>query len=285
MAMVEKASPRIAVVTGATSGIGFEVVRALANAGWKVVGVARSPLRGRRMTEILRAQTGNPSISFQAADLALVRDARAAGELLARQNPKIDLLINNAGSLYYRREETAEGHERTFALNHLGCAAFTAGILPALQAAQGRIINVASGAHHGAKLDLDDPEMRTRRYNGWKQYQRTKLMNILYSRALSRRLSGGASVSSLHPGFVATRFGSDNPTLWRWLMKLVMYTAIKPAEAAKGIVQVALTPENRDTTGTYFDRGRLAVPSPEAQNDAVAEQLWQLTEKLLSKTG
>lgn len=282
---MEKATPRIAVVTGATSGIGFEVVRALANTGWRIIGVARSPVRGRRMTEILRAQTGNPSISFQAADLSLVREARAAGELLARQNPKIDLLINNAGSIYQKREETAEGHERTFALNHLGYAAFTAGLLPALQAAQGRIVNVASGAHYGARLDLDDPEMRSGRYGGWKQYQRTKLMNILYTRALSRRLAQGVSVNCLHPGFVATRFGSDNPAPWRWVMKLMMYTAIKPAEAAKGVLQVALGPEARDVNGAYFDRGRLAVPSPEAQNDAVAEQLWQLTENLLSKAG
>ncbi len=284
--MQEKTTPRIAVVTGATSGIGFEVVRGLASAGWKVVGVARSVERGRRMTEILRAQTGNPSISFMAADLSLIKDATAAATELVKQYPKIDLLINNAGAIYDKRRETAEGHERTFALNHLGYAAFTKALRPVLEATpQSRIVNVASAAHFGAKLDLDDLEMHKGRFKSWKQYQRSKLMTVLYTRALARRLQGSVTVNSMHPGFVATRFGSDNSRLWRFIMKLMMYTAIKPSESAKGVLQVALSPEYAGISGAYFDRGRLASPSAEAQNDASAEQLWQLTENLLSKAG
>lgn len=284
MAMQEKATPRLAVVTGATSGIGFEVVRGLANSGWRVIGVARDPVRGQRMTEILRAQTGNPSISFQQADLSLVAGAMLVGTGIRAQFPRIDLLINNAGSIYQQREETAEGHERTFALNHLGYAALTKALRPALEATPAaRIVNVASAAHYGAKLDMDDLEMQRGQYRSWRQYQRSKLMTILYTRALSRRLAGQVTVNSLHPGFVATRFGSDNSWLWRFVMRLMMYTAIKPAESAKGVLQVALSPEYAGITGSYFDRGRPAVPSAEAQNDAMAEQLWQLTEDLLSK--
>jgi len=284
--MSEKNTPRIAVVTGATSGIGFEVVRGLASSGWRVVGVGRSAERGLRMTEILRAQTGNPSISFHRADLALVKNALDAAQQIAQRYPKIDLLINNAGSIYQKREETTEGYERTFALNHLGYAAFTRGLRPALEAVSGaRIVNVASAAHWGAQLDLDDLEMLKGRYKSWRQYQRSKLMAILYTRALSRRLGGNVTANSLHPGFVATRFGSDNSRFWRFVMKLMMYTAISPQESAKGVLQVALSPEFAGVTGSYFDRGRPASPSAEAQNDATAEQLWQITENLLSKAG
>lgn len=282
--MQEKITPRIAVVTGATSGIGLELVRGLASAGWRVIGVARNPERGRRMTEILRAQTGNPSISFVTADLSLMKEAAKAGAQIVREHPHIDLLINNAGAIYDRRQETAEGHERTFALNHLGYAAFTQAMRPALEAtAQARVVNVASAAHFGVKLDFDDLEMSKGRFASWRQYQRSKLMTILYTRALARRLGGNVTVNSLHPGFVATRFGSDNSRLWRFIMKLMMYTAIKPAESAKGVLQVALSPEYKGVSGAYFDRGRPAIPSAEAQNDASAEQLWQVTENLLSK--
>ncbi len=276
-----QAGHRLAVVTGATSGIGFEIVRGLAEAGWRVVGIARSPLRGRRMIEILRAQTGNPAISFHAADLSLAAEAKAVGELIARQHPQIDLLINNAGALFQKRSETAEGIERTLALNHLGYVVLTKALLPALSAASSaRIVNVASAAHWGAKLDCSDLGA-SKKYRGWVQYQRSKLMNILFTRELARRLPENVAVNAVHPGFVATRFGHDNPPLWRLLMRLLMLMAIKPQVAAKGVLHVALEPELQKISGAYFDRGYLAQPSTIAVDDALASELWQVTDQLL----
>lgn len=284
--MDKKATPRqvghrLAVVTGATSGIGFEIVRGLAEAGWRVVGIARSPLRGRRMIEILRAQTGNPAISFHAADLSLTAEAKAVGELIARQHPQIDLLINNAGALFQKRGETAEGVERTLALNHLGYAVLTKALLPSLSAApSARIVNTASAAHWGTKLDCTDLGA-SRKYRGWVQYQRSKLMNILFTRELARRLPETVTVNAVHPGFVATRFGYDNSPFWRLLMRILMLMAIKPQVAAKGILHIALEPELQKLSGAYFDRGYLAQPSATAQDDMLARELWQTTDQLL----
>lgn len=279
--MREKTIPRVAVVSGATSGIGFEVVRGLAEAGFKVIGIARSPLRGRRMIEILRAQTGNPSIYFHAADLALTSEAEAVGDLIASQYPKIDLLINNAGAIFQRRAETAEGVERTLALNHLGYVVLTAALLPVLSTANSaRIVNVASAAHHGVTLDLADLGMN-KNYRGWTQYQRSKLMNILFTRELARRLPASVTVNCVHPGFVATRFGRDNPAMWRWLMRFLMVMAIKPKVAAKGVLRLALEPELQGISGAYFDRGHAARPSAAAEDDELAAGLWLATNQLL----
>ena len=281
--MTEKTTPqRLAIVTGATSGLGYQMVRQLALLNWRVIGVARSPVRGRQMIEVLRVETGNPAIFFQAADLSSVQETLAVGELLARQYPKIDLLINNAGGLFYTRSETAEGIEQSFALNHLGYAALTKTLRPALESAEkARIINVTSMAHYGATLDMDNLV----RESGWKQYQRTKLMNILFTRHLANLLPGHVTANCVHPGFVKTRFGLDNAGWWqRHVMKLMMaISAIPPALAAEGVLEVALSPDFDGVSGYFFDRGRPATPSPLAQDDALAAKLWQKTEEYLNQ--
>lgn len=268
---------KIAIVTGATSGIGLATSRGLLTAGWRVVGVGRDSFRGRHMVEILRAQTGNPAVSFVQADLSSVEDSRRLGEELLKAHPRIDLLINNAGAMYRKRQETAEGAERTFALNYLGPFVLTQALWPALGSA--RVVNVASGMHHRAELRLDDLEMEARPYNGMLQYSNTKLMNILFTRSLAKRLPDTAMPVALHPGFVATRFGNDNGFLWRLAMRVMQLTAISPAQSAKGVLRAALEPVL--VRGSYFDQGEIAEPSEAARNDELAESLWVATEKLL----
>ena len=281
--MAEKSTPRIAIITGFTSGIGFETALGLARLGWRVVGIGRSAAKGRQVSEIIRAQTGNPSVSFHTADLASVADCRALGAQLCRLYPAIDLLINNAGGIFNKRQTSAEGFEHTFALNHLGYFVLTQALRPALEAApRARIVSVASIAHYGRALELDDLQAQRGRYSGWRQYQHTKLMNVLFTRELARRLPGHVTATCLHPGFVATRFGHNNSTLWRFLMRLLMLTAIKPQQAAQGVLHLALAPELDGISGAYFDRGRPAYPSKEAQRDELSRALWDVTERLLA---
>jgi NAD(P)-dependent dehydrogenase (short-subunit alcohol dehydrogenase family) len=274
--MAEKTAPRLAVVTGFSSGIGFEVARGLAEQGWRVLGVARSQIRGRRAVEILRAQTGNPGIHFFTADLSLLSETRTLGQRLVAGNPKIDLLINNAGAIFSQREETEEGHERTLALNHLSPFVLTETLLPSLT---GRIINVTSSTHHGAQLNLDDLGMAGN-YSGWRQYQHTKLMNVLFTRKLSELLPEHSTASCLHPGFVRTRIGSNNGLFWRLAMKMQMLMAVKPREAARGVLRLAL---ESGLSGLYFDRGHPATPSPAGQDGKLAEALWNRTREIVSK--
>jgi NAD(P)-dependent dehydrogenase (short-subunit alcohol dehydrogenase family) len=272
-------SQRLAVITGCTSGLGLATAGQLARLGWRVVGISRSPTRGQRMTEVVRAQSGNTHVTFHAADLSSIRETRAVAALLTRQYPQIDLLINNAGAIFTRRSETQEGFERAFALNHLGYHVLTTSLLPLL--AKARIVSVASAAHHGVPLQLDDLQMKARPYHGWGQYQQTKLMNILFTKALALRLPATAQAYSLHPGFIATRFGSETTVLWRLALRLMMLVALRPADAARGVLQVATLPQPTAPSGSYYDRGRLALPSTVAQNDELAEALWQQTEALL----
>lgn len=276
--MKEKATLRVAVVTGATSGIGFELALQLARAGWRVIGLGRSSRRSRLASELIRAQTGNPHVHYLTADFLVMKEVAAAARQIAQEQPRIDLLINNAGSLFSSRQETVEGLERTFALNHLAPALFVHTLMPALT--QAHILNISSVAHIGAVLDSDDLELKRGRFGGWKQYQRSKLMTVLYTRALARRLPAGARTNAVHPGFVRTRFGSDNPRWWRVIMSIMMVLAIKPQKAAREVLAVALDPQ---ATGLYFDRGRLAAPSAVAQDDALGEKLWHKTEEYIQR--
>jgi len=189
--------------------------------------------------------------------------------------------VNNAGAIFASRRTSADGLEMTFALNHVGAHVVTAGLLPSLKAAgKARVVVVSSAAHRGAALDLDDLQSE-RGYSPWRAYQRSKLANVLFTRELARRLDGsGVTVNALHPGFVASRFGSDNGPLWTAAFRLGQLLAISPARSAGAVLRLALSPELEGVTGAYFDRTRRRSPSRAAQDDAAARRLWEVTERL-----
>ena len=277
------APARIAVVTGATSGIGRVTAERLAKQGWTVLCVGRSAQRGHDAVNAIRQATGNRHVDFLQADLSSIVATKAIGAMIRDRHPRVDLLINNAGALFSRRRRSVDGLEMTFALNHLGYFVLTSVLLDALKAAPAaRIVNVASGAHRGATLDFDDLQMERGRYRGWVAYQRSKLANILFTRELARRLGAGPPIANvLHPGFVASRFGSDNGPLWRLVFRTAQrIAAISSEQAAEGLLHLALAPALATTTGAYFDRTVPATPSPAALDDRSAHRLWSASADL-----
>lgn len=265
------------VITGGTSGIGEVAALALACLGARIVLIARDPSRiAATMTKLGAVHT------FHQADLSSVADtARVASEIAAAE-PRIDVLINNAGALFSHREETAEGLERTFALNHMSYFVLTAGLLERLKAAPGaRIVSTSSDAHRAAKLDFDDLQSKNN-YRGFTVYGTSKLCNILFTRELARRLEGtGATAMCLHPGFVATRFADNNADrLGKTFRVLKSLFALTPEQGARTIIHLASAPELAAPNGSYWHKCKPVTPRATARDDAAALRLWNMSEEI-----
>jgi len=263
------------VITGATAGIGRVACERLAAMGASLVLVARDRARAERLAaELMRA--GAPRVSVFVADLLQLAEVRRIAVELAGL-PRIDVLLNNAGAIFNRRAQTADGFERTFALNHLAYFTLTNLLRDRLKiSAPARVINVASEAHRGASLAFDDLQT-LRGYNGWLAYRRSKLCNILFTRTLARRLAGsGVTANALHPGFVATSFGNNNGGVFRFGLGIAKrFMAISPADGAKTSVYLASASEIAELSGLYFDKCAVREPSAAAQDDEAAERLWR----------
>jgi NAD(P)-dependent dehydrogenase (short-subunit alcohol dehydrogenase family) len=270
------------VITGATSGIGLATAERLVETGVHLVLVGRDRAKGEAALARLRRRTPGATVEIRYADLSSLDEVRRLGAALAAEFPRIDVLINNAGAIFRRRLVTTDGLERTFALNHMAYFLLTALLrAPLAAAAPSRIVNVASEAHRRTVLDFDDLQGE-RHYDGWLAYRRSKLCNILFTRELSRRLAGtGVTANSLHPGFVASRFGDDNGGLFRVGLRIAKtFFAISPERGAETPFYLASSPEVEGETGGYYGSCRLTVPSLAAQDDAAARRLWQMSASL-----
>jgi NAD(P)-dependent dehydrogenase (short-subunit alcohol dehydrogenase family) len=272
---------KVIVITGATSGIGKVAAERLAAMGGRLVLVARDKDRGEATLAQLRQVGPEAAHSIHYADLSRIAEMkRVAGEIAAAE-PRIDVLINNAGALFTSRHVTEDGLEFTFALNHMAYFLLTHGLYDRLGAsAPARIINTASDAHKGQHLDFNDLQSANN-YRGFRVYGRSKLCNIIYTRELARRLAGsGVTANSLHPGFVATRFGDESGGMLSFAVRAAKYFAITPEKGAETIVYLASSEEVAGTTGKYFYKCREATPTKEAQDDVAARRLWEETAKL-----
>ena len=272
---------KVCMVTGATSGIGLVTAQALARDGAKVIVVGRNPERGAATVGRIQQETGNSAVELMVADLSVQAQVRQLASEVQRRFAHIDVLINNAGALFGQRQLTAEGIEMTFALNHLAYFLLTNLVLDRLSAsASGRVVNVSSEAHRGARLDFSDLQGE-HRYRGWRAYAQSKLANILFTYELARRLEGtGVVTNALHPGFVATNFGWNNRSVTAALWRILQLAAISPEQGAQTIIYLASSAEVEDVTGKYFVKNK-AVRSSEASCDrTVAERLWQVSAEL-----
>jgi retinol dehydrogenase 12 len=267
------------VITGATSGIGEVAADRLAQKGARIVFVARDHARGAETLRHLRAIAGHDDHAVHYADLSLLAEQKRVAREIAASEPRIDVLINNAGAMFAGRQMTADGLEKTFALNHMSYFTVTNLLLPKLEPGA-RIVSTASDAHKGAKLNFDDLQS-AKSYSSFGVYGKSKLCNILFTRALARRLAGtGVTANCLHPGFVATRFGHQSSGLMVGLIKVAQNFALTPEQGAQTIVYLASSPEVEGQSGGYYVKSRIATPTREAQNDADATRLWDVSAQI-----
>jgi len=268
------------VVTGGTSGIGKVAAIELAKQGARIVLIARDPARADATLAALRKANANADHKVHIAELSRLSEMkRVAGEIVSSE-PQIDVLINNAGALFNTRQVTEDGLEMTFATNHMAYFVVTNLLLPHLKSGA-RIVSTASDAHKGARLDFDDLQSE-KRYSGFSVYGKSKLCNILFNRELAKRLDGtGITANCLHPGFVATRFGDNSGGLFQTVIKVAKpLGAISPEQGARTIIYLASSPEVEGKSGDYYYKNKLATPTKEAQSDADASRLWDISARL-----
>lgn len=263
---------RIAVVTGASSGIGRATARDLAARGDTVVLVSRGAGRGAEVAERIRTETGG-DVHFLAADLGLFAGQRAFAEAFRERWSRLDVLVLNAGAFFGSRTETEDGVEATWALNHLGVfvpAVLLADLLVA--SAPARVVVTSSDAAQMARFRWDDLEF-ARGYSGWIAYAQSKLANQTFTRALAHRLEGtGVTVHAFHPGFVATGFGSGAGIAARAIGLLQKLVARSPERGADTMTWLA-TADVPGTGGYWMDR-RPRRPARGGEGSDVEERLW-----------
>ena len=271
---------KTAVVTGGTSGIGFETARELARRGWRVIITGHDEAKLRAAAEAIGA-----AAAVQVADFASFTDVRALGAAL-NEEPRIDVLVNNVGVALSRQQQSRDGNDMMLQVNHLSPFLLTTLMLEKLKAsAPARIVNVSSRMHRMARdFGFDDFQF-ARSYGVRKGYARTKLYNVLFTRELARRLAGsGVTANALHPGMIRTQIGKDGDLrgiaglLWPLLQRL---NGRPIEEASRMPVHLATAPELEGVTGKYFTTGRAAEPSALAQDDAAAARLWEMSERLV----
>jgi NAD(P)-dependent dehydrogenase (short-subunit alcohol dehydrogenase family) len=271
------------VVTGGTSGIGEVAACELARKGARIVLIARD--RGRGEDTLARLRTANPTVSpgIHYADLSSIAEMkRVAGEIAAAE-PKIDVLINNAGAVFLARHESVDWLEMTFATNHMAYYVITNLLLDNLKAAgNARIVSTASDAHKAGKLDFDDLQAK-KRYSVFGVYGTSKLENILFTRELAERLEGsGVTANCLHPGFVGTRFGQNNAKsgFLKFVAKAVMAFGLSPEKGAETIVYLASSPDVEGRSGGYYYKAKAIEPTAAAQSEADAKRLWDVSREI-----
>ena len=273
---------KIVLVTGANSGIGKVTALELARQGAQVVMVVRSAERGQKAQADIINASGSDKVDLMLADLSSQADIRRLAQDFKANYERLDVLINNAGAIFMSRQDSVDGIEKTFALNHLGYFLLTDQLLDIIQATDSaRIVNVASAAHVGQSLNFDDLQNKSS-YSGMRVYGESKLANILFTYALNKRLKGSnVTTNALHPGFVATNFAKNNGFMARIAMGILGPIAGKsPQKGAETSIYLASSPEVANISGKYFVDKKAVSSSPQSYDETSMERLWEASEEL-----
>lgn len=279
--MSERTSPRkVSIVTGANTGIGKETARGLAERGHDVVLAVRDVEKGVAARDDIVETTKNDRVTVLPLDLGSARSIRAFVASFRERYDRLDVLVNNAGVWTRSRSTTADGFETTFGVNHLGTFLLTNELVPLLLAsAPARVVVVSSGLHYRGKMEWDDLMFERRRYGGTSAYNQSKLANVLFTKALARRLTGtGVTVNALHPGVVATELTRELPSFARSLARAFFLT---PREGAETSLHVALSAQGSELSGAYFEKSKPREAARAALDEQAQERLWRTSERLL----
>jgi NAD(P)-dependent dehydrogenase (short-subunit alcohol dehydrogenase family) len=278
--MSGKLQNKTAIVTGANSGMGMATVRALSDMGAKVIMLCRSEKRGTEALEKLSSEKYR-DLELILCDLGNYDSIRAFANIVRRGYGHIDILVNNAGFISLDRQETKEGLERQFGINHIGHFLLTTSLLD-LMGEGGRIVNVASGAHKTGKIHFDDINL-TKGFNVIKAYSQSKLANVLFTRELARRVKDrGITVNCCHPGAVATNIGIDRDTgFGKTVTGLLKPFFQTPEQGARTAIFLASDDSVTDITGEYFYKCRIAKSSRRSKDMELAKKLFEFSEELV----
>ncbi|HEX7852212.1 MAG TPA: SDR family NAD(P)-dependent oxidoreductase [Sphingobium sp.] len=284
---MQSESKRVAVVTGASSGIGKEVARALAAQGWRVIGTGRDAERMAKAEADIRAATPGAEVEMLRADLSLMAEAKKLASDIAARTDRIDLLVNNAGGMTDKLVMTTEGLEANFAGNHLGAFVLTRALLPLLQATAAgrsagsvRILNTASDASEMIPaINLDDLQ-NLDRFSPGLAYCTGKLANVLFTRALADKYGSDGIVShAVHPGAVDSNFFTNAPADTQERIKDIH--KFTEAEGADTLIWLATGDEGGRNNGGYWFQRKPRAPNPLVNDPAVVERFWAESERLV----
>jgi NAD(P)-dependent dehydrogenase (short-subunit alcohol dehydrogenase family) len=279
-------SGKTVVITGGNSGIGKETAVALAGAGAQVVITARDTARGDAAVADIRSRSGSHDVEVVVFDLGDLASTEAGAAAINDRCPRIDVLINNAGVVLSDRQETVDGFEATFAINHLGPFLLTQRLLDRIVASgPSRIVNVSSTAHRSARRGMSFDDLQSAKsYTGMPVYSKSKLANILFTTELARRLGGTRTTANcLHPGVVATGYGREGDThgFLAFGLAVIKPFILTAEKGARTSVYLASSPEVADATGAYFIKCKQRQPSKAAQDAAAAARLWDRSNELI----
>lgn len=284
-------NPRVAVVTGASSGIGKEVAKALAAQGWRIIGTGRDAERMAGAEAEIRAASSTGAVEMLRADLSLLADAAQLASDIAERTDRLDLLINNAGGMCSEKVMTAEGYEANFAANHLGPFLLTQRLLPLLRrtaagvpAGTVRILNTASDASEMIPgINLDDLQS-LENFSPGLAYCTGKLANVLFARELAERLEAeGIVAHSVHPGAVDSNFFTHAPADTQERVRDI--PKFTEAEGADTLIWLATDPAGASSSGSYWFQRELRAANPVVEDAVVRERFWQESEALVARSG
>ena len=275
-----KLDGKIAVVTGANSGMGMATAEALSDEGATVIMLCRDENRGRQAFLTLKEKKDR-KLDLILCDLGDYASIKRFVRSVKERYEKVDILVNNAGFISLDRQETKEGLERQFGINHIGHFLLTMGLIRMMEKGS-RIVNVASGAHKAGRIHFEDINL-TKGYNVVKAYSQSKLANVLFTRELARRVKDrGITVNCCHPGAVATNMGVDRETgFGKTVTRMLKPFFLTPTEGARTAVFLATDETVKGITGEYFYKCKIARSSKRSKDPELAKKLYELSEQLV----